>query len=66
MLLTGDSEDEAEITSLAQLHRHLTARAAGLSVAPPVDNDGDAFGLAAAWRTARAAPTRITRAGRCG
>ncbi|MFI9176139.1 hypothetical protein [Streptomyces lincolnensis] len=46
-LLTADSDDDSvQITSLAQLHQHLTARDAGLPVAPPVDdtddgNDGD-------------------------
>ncbi len=51
-LLTGDGEDDSvEITSLAQLHQHLTARAAGLPVAPPVDDtdgDSDDWGLTSA------------------
>ncbi|MFL4953306.1 hypothetical protein ACJ6WE_39950 [Streptomyces sp. MMS24-I31] len=50
-LLSGDGEDDSvEITSLAQLHQHLTARAAGLPVAVPVDatDDGDTRGLSAA------------------
>lgn len=49
LLLSGDSEsDSVEITSLAQLHQHLAARAAGLPVAPTVDTDGNARGLSAA------------------
>ncbi|MEV7980833.1 hypothetical protein [Streptomyces sp. NPDC086519] len=50
-LLSGDSEDDSvQITSLAQIHQHLTARAAGLPVAVPVDDtdDGDTRGLSAA------------------
>lgn len=49
-LLSGGSEDDSvQITSLAQLHQQLTARAAGLPVAVPVDDtDGNARGLSAA------------------
>lgn len=49
-LLSGDSEDASiHVTSLAQLHQHLTARAAGLPVAVPVDDsDGNTRGLSAA------------------
>ncbi|MFF5147855.1 hypothetical protein ACFY6U_50505 [Streptomyces sp. NPDC013157] len=49
-LLSGDSEDDSlQITSLAQLHQHLTARAAGLPVAVPVDDsDGNTWDLSAA------------------
>lgn len=53
-LLTADSEDDSvEITSLAQLHQHLSARAAGLPVSAPVadnnrDRDGDDWNLSPA------------------
>ncbi|MFD4528414.1 hypothetical protein ACFWP7_31750 [Streptomyces sp. NPDC058470] len=48
-LLTGDADEPVTITSLPQLHQHLTARAAGLPVAVAVDDtDGDTRGLSAA------------------
>ncbi|WP_331762450.1 hypothetical protein [Streptomyces sp. NBC_01508] len=37
-LLTAEQDAPVAITSLAQLHQHLTAREAGLPVSQPVDN----------------------------